>query len=88
MLVIKVLVTLFLRVGDLGILSTLLHYSFGPGNSFFVMVVSIEMGLDLDQMGIVDVSPAISITDAGDVPSGVVDCTGDELAEFYGFWHD
>ena len=88
MLVIQVLVALLLGVGNFGTPSAFLHNLFGSENGVFVMVVSIEMGLVLDQMGIVDVSPLISITNAWYVPGGVTYGTGYELAEFYGFWHD
>ena len=39
-------------------------------------------------MGVFNVSPPITITYAGYVPSGVVNGTDYELAEFYGFRHD
>lgn len=65
MLVIQVLVTLLLGVGDFGIPSTFLHYSFRPENVIFVMVVSIDTVLILDQMSIVDFPPAVTITNTG-----------------------
>ena len=88
MLIIQVFVALLLCVSDLGIPATLLHNLLGSENGVFVVIVTVDAVRVFDQLAVFDVPPAISITDAGDVPGGVVDCTGYELAEFYGFWHE
>jgi len=79
---------LLLGIGNLGFPATFLHYFPGPENGFFKAIMTIDTGGIFDQVWVVDISPVATVTDAGDVPGDVVDCTGYELAEFYGFWHD
>ena len=79
MLVYQVLVALFLGVGNFRFPSTSLHDSLGSENGVFVLVVTIDMILVHDQMGIFDIPPAVSITDVWNVPRRMVDGTGNEL---------
>ena len=88
MLVNELLMTLFLGIGYLRVPTTFLHNPFGPENGILKMVMTVEVGRIFNQVWVVDISPVATVTDAGDVPGDVVDCTGYELAEFYGFWHD
>ena len=82
------LMALFLYLGDFRFPSTSLHDFPGTKNGILEKVMTIDAVGVFNQMGIVDVPPLITITDTRDVPRGVIDGTGYELAEFYGFWHD
>ena len=86
--IIQVLVALFLAIGYLCVPATFLHNPFGPENGVFKVIMTIETGRIFDQVGVVDISPVATITDTGNVPGGVVDGTGYDLAEFYRFFHD
>ena len=83
MLVIQVLVALFLGVGNLRVPTTFLHNPFGPENGILKMVIAIKVAGVFDQVGVFNVPPAITVTDTGNVPGGVANGTGYELAEFY-----
>jgi hypothetical protein len=88
MLVNQMLMALFLGIGNLGVPSLFLHDFPGPENGIFKMVMTVDVAWIFNQVGIIDIPPPITITDTRDVPGGVADGTGYELAEFYGFWHD
>jgi hypothetical protein len=88
MLANQMLVALFLGVGNLGVPSPFLHYPFGLENSVLKMVMNIDTVLIHDQVGILDVSPPITVTDTWNIPGSVAYGTGYELAELYGSWHD
>ena len=88
MLVIQVLVALFLGIGNLRVPTTFLHNPFGPENGILKMVMTVEVGGIFNQVGVFNVPPLVSITDTGNIPSGVVNGTGYELAELNGFWHN
>jgi hypothetical protein len=49
--------------------------------------MTVDAGRIFDQVWVVDISPPITITDTGNIPGGVVDGTGYELAELYRFKH-
>jgi hypothetical protein len=87
MLVIQVLMALFLGIGNLGIPATLLHDFLSPENGIFKVVIAVNVGRIFNQVGVFNVPPAITITNTGNVPGGVADGTGYELAEFYGLKH-
>ena len=76
-----------LGIGEFGAPSSLLHDSLGSENGVFVMIVSVDAELILNQMRIVDVPPAIPIKDFWNVPGGVVDCASDKLAKFCVSFH-
>ena len=89
MLIIQVLVALFLTVGNLRVPTTFLHNPFGPENGILKMVMTVEVGGIFNQVGVIDITPPapVSITDARNIPGGVADGTGYELAELYGLGH-
>jgi len=88
MLVIQVLMALLFSVTYFSIPSALLHYSLGTKDCVFVMVIAIDAVWVFHQVAVLDISPAISIADFWDVPGGMIDGTGYELAYLNGFWHD
>jgi len=83
----QVLMALFLGIGNLGIPATLLHDFLGPENGIFKMVIAVNVGRIFNQVGVFNDPPAITITNTGNVPGGVADGTGYELAELYGLQH-
>lgn len=87
MLVNQMLVALLLGIGDLRIPSTFLHDSFGAENGFLITIMAVDVGGIFDQVAVFDVSPSVTVTNLGNVPGGVVDGAGDELAELYELWH-
>jgi hypothetical protein len=54
--------------------------SLGPENGFFKAIMTVDAGRIFDQMGIIDIPPPITITDPGNIPGGMFDGTGYELA--------
>jgi hypothetical protein len=86
-MVIQVLVALLLGIGDFSVPSPILHDSLGSENSLFVVVMTVDALRVFHQVAVFDVPPPITITDTGNIPGGVADGTGYELADFYGFWH-
>ena len=87
MLVNQVLVALFLGIGYLVAPSTLFHDFPGPENGILKMVMPVDAGGILDHVWVVDITPVATVTDTGNIPGGVANGTGYELAEFNGFWH-
>ena len=71
---------LFLGIGNLRLPSPFPHDFPGPEIGIFEKVMTVEAYGIFDQMGILDISPPITITDKGNVPSGVANGTGYELA--------
>jgi hypothetical protein len=84
MMIFQMFVALNLAICHLGNPATFLHDLLGTVNGVFIAVVSIDMIGVGDEVGIVNISPPISISDEGNVPSGVVYCSGNELAELHG----
>ena len=87
MLVNHVLVALLLGVGEFGVPSTLFHDLLDSENGVFVVVMTVDAVQVFHQVTVFDVPPAIPITDFRDVPCGVANGAGDELADFYRSWH-
>ena len=63
MLVNQMLMALFLGIGNLGVPSTLLHNLLGPKDGFFKAIMTVEVSGIFDQVWVVDIPPAITITD-------------------------
>jgi hypothetical protein len=75
------LVTLFLCLGNLRFPSPILHDVPGSKNGVFVMVVSIDASGIFNQVVIFYVPPMpIAVTDSRNIPGGVANGTGYELA--------
>ena len=72
MLIIQVLVARLLDVGDFSLPSLLFQECFKAENGIFVMVVPVDVLEIFDQLSIVDVPPAVTFMDMGNVPGGGV----------------
>jgi hypothetical protein len=80
MLVNQMLMALFLGIGNLGVPSPFLHDFPGPENGILIAVMTVDSVGIFDQVGIFDIPPPITITDTRNIPGGVVNGTGYELA--------
>jgi hypothetical protein len=87
MLVMQVFMALLFHVGNIGIPAMFLHNPFGTENGILIAVMTIEILVILDKVGVFNVPPPITISNIGYVPGGVINCYGYQLAELNGFWH-
>jgi hypothetical protein len=87
MLVIQVLMALLLMLRDFGQPSFLVQEPFNTKNGILKIVMPIDSSGISDQVWGVDVPPLIAISDAGYIPGGVVNGSGNKLAELRRFCH-
>jgi hypothetical protein len=77
----------FLGVGDFSLPSLLFQECFKAENGILVMVVPVDMVGIFDQLSIVDVPPAVTFMDIGNVPGGGVS-SGYGLTQFNYLAHE
>jgi hypothetical protein len=82
MLIIQVLVALLLGTGYLCFPPSSLHDFPGTKNGLLKAIMTVEPVGILNQVGVIDIPPTITVTDTWNIPGRVVDGTGYELAEF------
>ena len=87
MLVIQMFVAPFLLSNDFSMPPKLFHNPLGLENGVLITVMANRMEMIGHQMWIIDIPPVVSITDTGNVPSGVVNCSGNRLTQLYCFVH-
>jgi hypothetical protein len=81
MLVIQVFVALLLLVRDFCQPSFLLQEPFNTKNRILKMVITVDPVGIFNQVWVIDVPPLITISDAGNIPGGMVNGSGNKLAE-------
>ena len=79
--------TLLFHVGNISIPATFLHNPFGTENGILIAVMTIEIVVILDKVSVFNVPPPITISNVRNVPGGMINSSGYELAELHGFWH-
>jgi len=89
MLVIQVFMTLLFHVGNIGMPATFLHNPSGTESGILKAVMTIEIVVIRYKVSVLNVPPPITISNVRNVPGGMIDGSGYELAELtlHGFWH-